>query len=1849
MKFLPLNKIYFVILMCLLLFACQDKKVVLQEIKPGFEEYVQMFTSGEELSSATSFIVRLTEPLDSIPAEELSQSLFDFSPSVSGQVQWLDNRTAEFTPSELFENGKIYEVNFKLNKIKEVPREFSVLKYEVRIREQMLKVKSLGFEAISENFDYQQYSGSLITNDNIELEKLDAILQVKFAGKKQQARWEHSHDGLTHTFIIDSLERKDETQKLEVKWNGKSINVKEKGKIEEILPGLNQFEVMNVQIVSGTEQYVLIHFSDPLLKNQQLNGLISFEEDRSPALVIEKNIVKVYPSRRMTGLQEIRIAKGIKNSHSFKLKETVNYQLTFESPRPAVNFIGKGIITPSSEGLVVPFEAVGLKAIDFRIIQIYENNVLQYLQHNSFRYDGDSQLKQTARLILQKRIALDTNPEVNLRTKNVFKVDLAKLINLEAGAIYKVEIRYKRAYALVDCEEGAAELASEEEYELEIEEELEEWDSQHYYSNYYRVEEFDWEEEDNPCHVSYYNYERFASRNVFASNLGITIKGTPSNNYTAIVADLKTTNPVANAQVLFYNYQQQLIGSATTQNIGIAQNVKLKGKPHFAVVKKGEEYGYVKLGNGDALSKSNFDVSGSYVQKGLKGYLYGERGVWRPGDDIHLTFILEDKEHRLPVGHPVIFELKNPLGQIVEKQVNKRGNNGFYTFSIKTDADAPTGNWGAEVKVGGASFYKNLRVETVKPNRIKVNLDFGGKEIFQENLKDRIEMQANWLHGASANKLKADVKVNMYATNTTFKGYHGYQFSDPAKNFESEEETVFDGQLDAEGKASFSTNLKLKNAPSKLHANFTSRVFEAGGEFSIVTQGVTFSPYKNYVGVRMQDKGRNSWYPIDQTHRVEVASVDEKGKPISLSNVKVKVYKLGWRWWWNSRNEDIASFISRESQRPVFTKTISTANGKGSFDLKVEYEDYYSNGRYLVQVTDGEGGHATGQIIYLSEWYGSGSNETSGATMLAFASDKDVYEVGEQVNITIPSSKNGRALVSIENGSQVQDIFWVKTEEQETKFSFELKEEMSPNVFVNISLIQPHAQTINDNPIRMYGVIPIKVNNPHTKLEPVIKMPEKLKPEESYEIKVSEKAGKAMTYTLAVVDEGLLDLTQFKTPNPWNTFYAQEALGVRTWDVYDYVVGAYGAQLETAFAVGGGAFESAELMANGDSQDKANRFKSVVKFIGPFNLKKGEEKTHQLTMPNYIGSVRVMLVAGDNGAYGSAEKQVAVKKDLMLLATLPRVVGPNEVVKLPATVFAMNSNIKNVQVAINTNSLFTVQGSKSQSLNFKKEGDQLATFDLKVADRIGVGKVNLVATSGSHKATYEIEIDVRSSNPPVTEVVDTILRAGQVWEANLQALGIANTNSGKLELSGMPPINLGKRLDYLIAYPHGCIEQTTSAVFPQLHLNTLMELSENQRIKTDKNIKAGLTRLSRFQVASGGFSYWPGNRDADSWGTTYAGHFMLAAEKKGYTLSSVLKNRWIQYQKSAANSWKEEDGSMEQAYRLYTLALANTPEVGAMNRLRESAKLSNRAKWRLAAAYALIGQKSTATDLVNALSIDEVAAPRRFDRTYGSQTRDRAMILETLKLLDRKEEGFKVLQMLSKELSSKQWMSTQTTAYSLVAIAGFFSGEGAERKDLHINYKINGEGKDLRTKEVIVQKDISFENKNVNVYVKNKSDDLLYARVILQGVPSEGQEKSRAENVQVVISYTDLSGKPINPARIKQGTDFLATVKVTNPGILGNYSEMALTQIFPSGWEIINTRLFDRKVNEKADTPDYLDIRDDRVYTYFDIPQYKTRTYSVLLNAAYQGRYYLPSVSTASMYEENVGALVPGQWVEVVE
>ncbi|MBN2668536.1 MAG: hypothetical protein JXR60_04835 [Bacteroidales bacterium] len=1825
--------------MAVLLFACQSTDVTKIEIDPGFTDYVNAFTSGV-ISSQSTIKVVLAEPVaNAKKGDPLNADIFTFEPSIEGHAKWADAQTIEFIPEKTLPSGQSYLAQFKLKNIKTVPENFEVLKFGFIVIRQNIIVKITGVKTNNDkDYSLQTIFGTVRTNDPIAIDALANCFEAKQNGKAVKIDWSQANNSKSYQFSIRDVARSKSKSNLTLSWNAEKIGADIEDEIEYEITPLNEFKLLNIETNRENGLYISLQFSDPIDRLQNLDGLVTLNSGKSLKLTIDGNEIKAYPLSKFSGDETINIFKGIKNTLGKAFENNEQHLLVFNMAKPALELVGDGVIIPSTGALNFPFKAINLKAVNLRVLQIFDNNIPQFLQANQL--NGSSDLKRVGRIIYDGVVDLVSEDAIDYGVWNSFSLDLNQYIKSEPGAIYRIMMSFEQYQSLYPCADSGEVVKPMEKRDISFDDGRDYFDDENWFEGWY-----EYEDRDDPCTPSYYQYwGRSISANLIASNFGIICKSNGQQNYNCIVTDLRNANAIRGVEVEAYNYQNQLIGTGKTNDDGVA-SIQTKGKPYLIIARDGQQKGYLRVDEGSALSLSLYEVNGQQIKDGIKGFIYGERGVWRPGDTLFLSFILEDPEQKIPESYPVVIEFYNPLGQLYSKKVNTKGISGVYSFKMHTPSDAPTGNWNAKIKVGNAVFNKTLKVETVKPNRLKMKFDFG--ELIQANRPIETDLKADWLYGAPASNLKIVSEMTVEKTKTSFKGFENYQFDDYSKSFYFDEPIEVESQTNAEGKAHlYFPYSRPQDAPGMLKLKFNTKVFEQGGEYSQDFYSVKCSPYLTYAGMKI-DQGQN-WLNAVDTDKplaIALASVDQVGKGLS-KELKIELYKMNWNYWWESDYEsDYSRYINRSSAELLQTEYVNVQNGKTNYNLKFAQQGW---GRYLLRVVDPSSNHSAAIEFYgsYSSWYDDAGQNADAATALSIETEKESYQVGEKIGLKIPSGGQGKIYISIEKGDKILKQMWIDAAAGNTHIEIDATKEMSPNIYVSAFLIQPHGQTENSMPIRMYGVIPVSVNDENTKLYPQIRSADVWQPEKTFKVNVSEKTGKPMAYTLAVVDEGLLSLTRFKTPNPCPWFYAKEALGVRSWDMYKYVLNADIGKMTPLLAIGG----DEGLVYKEDAE--VNRFQSVVSYLGPFYLDANEKAEHQIKVPNYVGELRIMVVAAKDKAYGSVDKSVTVKQNLMVLSTLPRVLGPSEQVKIPVNVIVMDERLKQVTVTIKTNDMLKAKSSLSQTVNFSKPGEQTIFFDFETARKLGKATFEVNVKSGKEKANEKVELEVRAPNPEIAKAESKLLVSNESWTSEINPVGIKGSNRYTIEISTLPDLNLDENLEYLIQYPHGCIEQTVSSVFPQIFLEELVELNPAQKQNIQKNVTAAIEKLRQFQLSDGSFSYWPGRNYPSLWGTNYAGHFLIEAKNRSYKVPEEMFENWLKYQKKSANRWQRssynewgEFGSdLEQSYRLYTLALAGNADMSAMNRLRKDPLLSSVGAWRLSTSYAISGKKDIADELAKT-SID-YSDRSMYRYTYGSDLRNMAMNLESMAYLGQIDRGMELLKDIAARLS-KGWHSTQTRAYSLIAISKFinkanFVGE------ISANLKYSGKSVNIQTKQSIWRIEIEEANlEQLSFELKNLNAQNLYAKVYAYGIPVEYNLADEQQNLNMFIKYYNLQGERLDITQLKQGTDFKAVVSVSHPGIRDQYSNIALSQIFPSGWQIVNTRVGDEDSGNS--NFDYQDIRDDRVYTYFNLNKSETKTFEILLNASYIGKYYQPAVSCSAMYDETIKAIVPGQWVEVLK
>jgi alpha-2-macroglobulin len=1845
------------------------------------------------IPAASAIKVVLTEAAGEA-GQPVPAGVFRLYPSVPGKARWEDERTLAFLPDKPLAQGRSYRVEFDSGALgaRGDARLGSVgggdyFSFDIRSAEQRVSVDTLP-PRVAQGGGIS-VEGRLSLVDGAKAEAVEKALSAS------EGRLSWSHESATlHRFTVSGIASSAKARELAISWNGAALGGGGRGKAMVKLPSSASFELVSARSLAGDSgsRGVELAFSRPLARGQDLRGLVSVEGVESLRYAMSGSTVSLYADA-WPASAKVRVEKGLKDSTGAFLAQGAAASVAFDWEKPAVRFLTKGNILPTDQGLVLPIETMNLSGVIVEALRVYGDNMLQFLQVNDL--DSFREMKRVGEVVWSKQIDLGWKDDWKNRWVRQ-GLDLSPLLAAHKDGMFQIRITFRKGDIRYVCPNGhdfkdlrfpEAKVLDRDDGEYSFWNYVEEWADG--YDDYYKYK-------DDPCHPAFYlpsyDHDITIKRNVVVSDLGAAVKRESDGAWHVAVSDLRSAKPIAGANVTLYSYQRKALASGATGGGGIAV-LRPDAAPYFATVQYGSQTSWLKVDEGSSLAVGHFDVGGEKADSGLKGFIYGERGVWRPGDAMHLVFMLYDRSGKLPAKYPISFELEDPLGRVVRAGTYTESVNGFYAIETGTAQDAPTGPYVARVKAGGLAFTKNLKVETVMPNRLKVELGWDGTGLsggsglpYLSPDTESMSLAASWLTGAKAGALKADVSATFSAAGTSFMTLPDYAFDDPTRTVSGDRAVLFDDRLDPDGTASFDIDLSPGSSlpPGKLRANLLTRVFEPSGIFSSESSSVDFHPYARYVGLRLpKGDASRGMLLTDRDQRVDLALVDRDGKLLkSGAKVEVALYQLEWRWWWEKGEESLAERASELFQRPIKKDTVTIGpDGRGSWIFQVKYPNW---GRYLVRAVDvsspagAEGGHASGKVLYVDwpGWAGKGRDSGGAQAMLELTVGSPKYAPGQTASVSFPSNAEGRALVQIERAGRILREEWVQTKKDTSSYEFAVTPDMAPNVYVHVTFVQPHLQTANDLPIRLYGVAPVMVEDPATRLKPLIETADTLSPGSLASFSVREEKGRPMTYTVAVVDEGLLGITRYQAPDPWNEFYKKEASALSAWDLYQYVAGAYSGQLETLLAIGG----SDDALGGGNR--KPSRFPAVVYAFPPRTLKAGETARESFRLGTYIGALRFMViagampatsgggVAGSGAAFGAAERSVSVRAELMGQLTAPRVLSPGEEASIPATVFAF-MGAKKVSVSLAAEGSLSLVGDGAKSLDFKQDGDLSAMFRVKAAAVPGPGKLRLAATAGGKSAEQSIDIEVRAVGAPVSSVTVADLGAGKSWSGELELPGEPGTNGLSVEISRLKPIDLADRLDWLIRYPHGCAEQTASAAFPQLYLPKVASLGEDQAKAARDNVAAGIAKLRGFQTTRGGFSMWPGNGGEDEWISAYVAHFLLAARKEGFEVPQGLLDPALDYLSRAARGWNSTEpwSQSAQAYRLYDLALAGAPEVAAMNRFRDYPGIPAAARFRLAAAYAMSGMRDAATALTRGLSVEVSEYEGMGDYTYGTATRERGIVLDALNALGDSARAMTVYNKLADELGSHRWYSTQDLGVALGAALPYaMMAASSEPQSVRVSLaaEAGSPGAAPWSLEARLDKPMARVElpapggTSASLTLSNAGKAPVFARIVARGVPAAGKERPLANGLSLSLRYLGMDGKVLDPARAAPGTDFSveATVRNLSGQALKN---LALTQLLPSGWEIANYRVGSELPKPKAEEDgerieakapeaplyDYQDLRDDRVITYFSLGTKDPKVFTTYVTKAYEGSFFLPAASVQAMYdEERYQALVPGRWLD---
>ncbi|WP_460675741.1 alpha-2-macroglobulin family protein [Hymenobacter coalescens] len=1371
------------------------------------------------------------------------------------------------------------------------------------------------------------------------------------------------------------------------------------------------------------------------------------------------------------------------------------------------------------------------------------------------------------------------------------------------------------------------------------------------------------------------------SKLVMVSDLGVVVKQGPQGA-TVFVNSLRTAKPVGGAAVRFISLNNQTMFQGATNARGVAQMgavgdtlLARRFRLGAVMVQSGQDFTFLDLER-SRVETSRYDVGGLQSNAArFQAFLYGDRDLYRPGDTVRTNTVVRTDDWRLPGAVPMKIRLLLPTGKeyaSYRRTLSKQ--DGSFEAQFVLPPAIMTGLYTLEVLTGNDVLLtsQKISVEEFIPDRLKVSVTAAPKVVRPGQTVQATVLAQN-LFGPPATDRKVEVEFSLKQKPFAPKDYAGYAFSlesgterrgsygeegSESSLNERFEKAVRETRTDEQGRGTAAYEVPDYRDLGTLEGTAFATVFDETGRpvnrlatFEVRTQPVLY-------GVQRLPELLSTRQPAT----IRVVALTPEGKPARQA-AEVRVVRLLWETVLERQGGRYV-YQSQRRQETLLTKTVQAAP-TGELTFTPTY-----SGEYEVRVARPGAATYVASRFYAYGYGDTQSNafEVSNEGQVEIEADKAKYQPGDKATLLLKTPFPGRVLVTVER-NRVFEHFYVDTDEKSARVTVPITAAHVPNVYVTATAIRPISADSKVPLTVARGFVPLTVEKPGTHLPVAIKAPAQSRSQTWQTVEVQTKPGAAVT--LAVVDEGILQLKNYQTPDPFGYFYQKRALEVSAHDVYPFLLPELGTS-----SSGGDGYD----LARRTTPVPSRRVQLVARWSG---LKRADDNGRvqvRVRVPQFSGALRLMAVAYTGDAFGSADHTMRVADPVVISTALPRFMSPGDTIDVRITLTnTTNREIIGLAgfVATGVNENFSLdyeltrQISKGPlaslnpdvptphsyagaralipSLSLKPNAETVVRGRI-VAKSIGTGKVLAGIKVGKETFTETIEIPIRPASPLQMRTGGGTVAGGKTQALDLRTDFLPTSQRSQLVLSRSPMTEFSKDLRYLLQYPYGCLEQTVSAAFPQLYYPdlaaTLGQTKKAQRYNPNYHVQEAIRKIESMQLYNGALSYWPGGDYDNWWATAYAAHFLFEAKRAGFAVNQGILDkvmRYLQYRirKRETEEYQFMDvnniarqktiAKKEIAYSLYVLALAGKPDPVALNYYRANQRLlAQDSKFVLASTSALSGQTKGFRDLLPR-SFSEPAARRALDGSFYSPVRDLGLALNTL--IEADPNNPLVAQMarqLSRQVKQAGWLSTQERAFALLAL-----GKVAKQNRNSTVTATLAEAGGQVLGQYKGPQDLSVNNvAGRRLRLQTQGTGSLYYAWTLEGISPTGQVRQEDQYLQVRRQFLDRTGAPLGRAEFRQNDLVVVKITLQAADAAGEVPNVAITDLLPAGLEIENPRIGavrDLTWATDAATPDYLDVRDDRI-NLFTTATTQPKHFYYLARAVSKGTFKLGPVSADAMY-----------------
>lgn len=1350
-----------------------------------------------------------------------------------------------------------------------------------------------------------------------------------------------------------------------------------------------------------------------------------------------------------------------------------------------------------------------------------------------------------------------------------------------------------------------------------------------------------------------------ASQLVSVSDIGLVAHQT-KNEILIWANSIRTAEPIQGVEVTLVSSNNQSVYTLKTDGSGFIKFDKITEKaPGFKIAlitaRTDDDFNFLFLPDTE-VETSRFEVEGKYDnESGFDAFVYGDRDIYRPGETIHFNTVIRSQTWQSVGEIPVLIRVLSPNGREMSAFRKTTNAQGAVTTDVPLNPAAVTGTYTIEVLNANNVLLtsQSVSVEEFIPDRIKVDV-LTDKTSYKSGQTITLSATAMNLFGPPASDRAYEMELQLKRKTFAPKEYSDYDFSIPsgekpagangtgkADPFPKE---LRQGRTNANGQATekFPISAAYQNI-GLLEAKLFITVFDENGRPVNRLRRLDILTQDTFYGVRLPD----TYVATNSPVAAELVALDPAGTLRPSASANVEVVRYDYQTVIEKEGEGDQAQIkynTKRREKSVYTNTLLFKGGKAGF----RYVPTVS-GEYEIRVRRPGGTNyaATGFYAYGYGSTSASSFEVSQEGQVLMTLDKPTYQTGDKAKVIFKAPFDGKLLVTVERNNVLEQQ-WLTTTNKSAEWSFSVGSQHLPNVYITATLIRGIDNT--NLPLTVaHGFAPVMVQDKDTQLPVTITAATQSRSKTKQTIKI--KTARNAQVTVAVVDEGILQLKNFKTPDPHGFFYQKRALEVSSHDLYALLYPEL--SLKSSSSVGGDGYDLEKRvnpLSNG-------RVRLVALWSGILETGFDGEAEFSIDIPQFSGDLRVMAVAYKDNAFGSANTNMKVADPIVISTGVPRFLTPGDNLELPVNLSNTTQKPATLTARLSLTGPLTADSISTQKVTIPAGREGRTTFRISAKQVIGTGSITITANGLGETFTEKTDITVRPAASLQKTTLSGAVAGGKSQSLQLASNFLPGTTKASVTLSRSPVAQYGRELSYLLGYPHGCIEQTISKAFPQLYFADLAkQLSANvyfvrageSDLNPANNVRQAIQKVESQQVPGGGFTMWPGmpslqgRTTVDSWASAYAVHFLAEAQEAGYEVRSSVLSSAMDYLTTLTNAPATEDvvvydesggrttrkvASRTSIYALYSLAVAGKPNRSAMNYYKQNAGLlTTDSRYLLASTFFLVGDTRSFSVLLPKRFTDNTIGRQTGD-SYASPIRNLALTLDALVETDRDNLQIPTLaRQLAGALKQTPYLNTQEAAFAFLSLGKL----ARQTANSTATATVTAAGKPLGT-----MNDALLNLKRVPttapLQINASGSGNVYYFAQNEGIPSGGKIPEEDNGLRVRREYLSRDGQPMGEIRQND----LVVIKITLTSTNGlSVDNVVVTDLLPAGLEVENPRLTeprDMDWIQKPSVPDYFDLRDDRINFYTSATGTE-QTFYYLARAVSKGRFVVGPVSADAMY-----------------